>query len=81
MQIPLDFWNISLWLSITAIILLITAQLVSAYKGPSKPAHRQKKTENCSISRGITLSDNCSHAHLRNGNIERTLLVDRRLDL
>jgi hypothetical protein len=27
------FWIISLWLAVTAIILLITAQLVSAYDG------------------------------------------------
>jgi hypothetical protein len=33
-QIPLDFWSISLWLAVTSIILLITAQLVQAYDGP-----------------------------------------------
>ena len=33
MQIPLDFFNVSLWLAATAIILLITAQLASAYEG------------------------------------------------
>jgi hypothetical protein len=34
-QIPLGFWNISLWLAVTAVTLLITAQLVSAYDGPA----------------------------------------------
>jgi hypothetical protein len=34
-QVPLNFWNVSLWLAVTGIILLITAQLVSAYDGPS----------------------------------------------
>lgn len=33
MQIPLTLWDISLWLAITAITLLITAQLVSSYRG------------------------------------------------
>jgi hypothetical protein len=32
---PFTFWNISLWIAATAIILLITAQLVSAYDGPA----------------------------------------------
>lgn len=35
MQIPLDYWNISLWLAATAVTTLITAQLVSAYDGPA----------------------------------------------
>jgi hypothetical protein len=34
-QIPIDYWNISLWLAVTAITTLITAQLVSAYDGPA----------------------------------------------
>ena len=33
MQVPLTLWDISLWLAITAITLLITAQLVSSYHG------------------------------------------------
>lgn len=35
MQIPLDYWNVSLWLAVTAITTLITAQIVSAYDGPA----------------------------------------------
>jgi hypothetical protein len=34
-QVPLDFWNVSLWFAVTSIILLMTVQLVSAYDGPS----------------------------------------------
>jgi hypothetical protein len=34
-QIPLDYWNVSLWLAVTAITTLITAQIVSAYDGPA----------------------------------------------
>jgi hypothetical protein len=29
------FWTVSLWLAVTAIILLITAQLISSYDGPA----------------------------------------------
>ena len=32
---PFTFWSISLWLAVTAIILLVTAQLVSSYDGPA----------------------------------------------
>jgi len=33
MQFPLSFWDISLWLAITAIILLISAEMLSPYYG------------------------------------------------
>jgi len=33
MQFPLTFWDISLWLALTAIILLATAELISPYYG------------------------------------------------
>lgn len=33
MQFPLTFWDISLWLAVTAIILLATAELISPYYG------------------------------------------------
>ena len=33
MQFPLTFWDISLWLAATAIILLATAELISPYYG------------------------------------------------
>jgi len=32
---PFTFWSTSLWLGITAIILLITVQLMSSYDGPA----------------------------------------------
>jgi len=32
-QFPLTFWDLSLWLAITAIILLATAELISPYYG------------------------------------------------
>ncbi|MGD9130327.1 MAG: hypothetical protein PVH73_01975 [Candidatus Bathyarchaeota archaeon] len=36
MRIPLSFWDISLWLAVTAIILLITSELISPYYRKSK---------------------------------------------
>ncbi len=33
MQFPLTFWDVSLWLAITAIILLITSEMLSSYYG------------------------------------------------
>lgn len=33
MQFPLSFWDVSLWLAVIAIILLITAELISPYYG------------------------------------------------
>jgi hypothetical protein len=53
MQIPLDFWNISLWLAITAIILLITAQLLTAYDGKATLLVDQKKLKTTALIIGI----------------------------
>lgn len=33
MHFPLSFWDISIWLAITATVLLITAELISPYHG------------------------------------------------
>jgi hypothetical protein len=33
MQLPLSFFDITLWLAITALILLVTAELISPYYG------------------------------------------------
>ena len=33
MRFPLTFWDLSLWLAVTAIILLITSELLSPYYG------------------------------------------------
>jgi len=53
MQIPLDFWNISLWLAVTGITLLITALLVSAYDGNATLLIDQKKLRNTALAMGI----------------------------
>jgi hypothetical protein len=52
-QVPLDFWNVSLWLAATSIILLITAQLVSAYDGPSTLLIDSRKLKAAALTMGI----------------------------
>jgi uncharacterized protein involved in exopolysaccharide biosynthesis len=49
MQIPFDFWNVSLWLAVTGIILLITAQLASAYDGNASILIDQKKLKTTAL--------------------------------
>jgi hypothetical protein len=53
MQIPLDFWNVSLWFAVTGIILLITAQLVSAYDGQATLRIDKKRLKNAALIMGI----------------------------
>jgi len=49
MQIPLDFYNVSLWFAVTDLILFITAQLVSAYDGNATMFIDQRKLKNTAI--------------------------------
>jgi uncharacterized protein involved in exopolysaccharide biosynthesis len=53
MQIPLDFWNLSLWLAVTGIILLITVQLASTYEGKATILVDQKKLRTTALVIGI----------------------------
>jgi hypothetical protein len=53
MQVPLDFWDVSLWLAVTSVILLITAQLVSAYDGPSTLLIDSRKLKTAALTMGI----------------------------
>jgi len=53
MQIPLDFYNVSLWFAVTGIILFITAQLVSAYDGNATIFIDQRKLKNTAIVIGV----------------------------
>jgi hypothetical protein len=50
---PFTFWSISLWLAVTAIILLITAQLVSAYDGPATLLIDSRKLKTAALTMGI----------------------------
>jgi hypothetical protein len=53
MQLPLDFWNIGLWLAVTSIILLITAQLVSAYDGSGTLLINAKRLKYAALTMGL----------------------------
>jgi hypothetical protein len=50
---PFTFWSISLWLAVTAIILLITAQLASWYDGPATLLIDTKKLKQAAIVLGL----------------------------
>jgi hypothetical protein len=49
MNFPLSFWDISLWLAVTAIILLITSELVSPYHGETSLLLNKKRLRNVAL--------------------------------
>ena len=53
MNFPLGFWDISLWLAITAIILLITSEMLSPYYGKAKILVNKRRLKNISFAVSI----------------------------
>lgn len=53
MFFPLGFWDISLWLAITAIILLITSEMLSPRYGKINILIDNKKLENAAFAVSI----------------------------
>ena len=53
MDFPLTFWDISLWLAITAIILLATAELISPYYGKISLIIEKRKLRQAALLLGI----------------------------
>jgi hypothetical protein len=53
MQFPLSFWDISLWLAVTAIILLITSELISPYYGRTNLLINKKRLKNAALTVSI----------------------------
>jgi hypothetical protein len=49
MNFPLSFWDISLWLAITAIILLVTSELISPYYGKTSLLINKKRLRNVAL--------------------------------
>jgi hypothetical protein len=49
MSFPLTFWDISLWLAITAIVLLITSELISPYYGKTNLLINKKRLRNVAL--------------------------------
>jgi hypothetical protein len=52
MQIPFNFWDVSLFLAVTAIILMITAELTSPYYGQTNLIINKKKLKNAALATG-----------------------------
>jgi hypothetical protein len=53
MNFPLSFWDISLWLAVTAIILLITSELISPYYGKTNLLINKKRLRNVALTISI----------------------------
>jgi len=53
MQFPLSFWYISLWLAVTAIVLLATAELASPCYGRTKTTIDTKRLKNVALATGV----------------------------
>jgi hypothetical protein len=53
MPFPLGLWDISLWLAITAIILLITSELLSPYYGRINIGINRKRLRNAALAVSI----------------------------
>jgi len=53
MQFPLSFWDISLWLAVTAIILLVTSELISPYYGKTNIIIDKKRLRTVSLIFGL----------------------------
>jgi len=49
MRFPLSFWDISLWLAVTAIILLATSELISPYYGKTNLLINKKRLRGAAL--------------------------------
>jgi len=49
MQFPLSLWDITLWLAVTAIILLVTSELISPYYEKTKILINKKRLRTVSL--------------------------------
>ena len=49
MEFPLSFLDISLWLAVTAIILLITSELISPHYGKTNLVINKKRLRNAAL--------------------------------
>jgi len=53
MQFPLSFWDISLWLAVTAIILLATSELLSPYYGKTGILIEKRRLRTVALTVGL----------------------------
>jgi len=52
-QFPLSFWDISLWLAITSIILLATSELLSPYYGQTNIVIDRNRLRTAALTLGL----------------------------
>jgi len=52
-RFPLTFWDISLWLAVTAVILLATSELVSPYYGKTNLLINKKRLRGAALLLGV----------------------------
>lgn len=52
MQFPLSFWDLSLWLGVTTLILLLTAELASPYHGQTNLLINNNRLEKAALTMG-----------------------------
>jgi len=50
---PLSFWDLSLWIAVTAIILLVASELLSPYYGRTNIIINKKRLRMVALSLGI----------------------------
>ena len=53
MQFPLSLWEISLWLAVTATILLVTSELISPHYGKTNLLIEKKRLRNIALAISI----------------------------
>ena len=53
MSFPLSLWDTSLWVAITAIILLITSEFISPYYGKTNLLINRKRLRNVALAVSI----------------------------
>lgn len=53
MQFPLSFWDLSLWIAVTAMILLVTAELTSPYHAQTNLLINNNRLEKTALTMGI----------------------------
>ena len=53
MRFPLSLWDISLWLAVTAIILLVTSELISPHYGKTNIHVEKKRLRNVALTISI----------------------------
>jgi len=50
---PLSFWDLSLWIAVTAIILIVTSELLSPYYGRTSIIVNKKRLRMVALSLGM----------------------------